>query len=373
LAQAFSTRALGAGNRSVAPASCVSPAVAAMPAISSSFQAIVFLSCGLLASTKKALIIIDTQECFLESGSLPVVASQIIPKINQIRNQKDCLFDLVVKTQDYHPAGHISFGTAHGMAQETPNANKSNSWRGAATMKCLNDVGNGACCPAHYVDPASVTCNPPMEYCAPSGFYNATTNLMLKDNPACTTCKSTPASCFDMTMDLWLDHCLQGGDSEFATTMVSKSTDKVVQKGHRYVEMFSGFFDNSKTYNSSLHHTLQAEGITEVMVAGIATTHCVRWTVQDAVFLNYTTSVIMDASAGIWGTPTSYANESTAIASFQAQNITVLNTADILAMTCPGQAPAPAPTPTEASGAPMTSMMGPAALLVATTLASMWR
>lgn len=30
---------------------------------------------------------------------------------------------------------------------------------------------------------------------------------------ACTTCKNNPESCFSMTMDLWLDHCLQGGDS----------------------------------------------------------------------------------------------------------------------------------------------------------------
>ena len=49
---------------------------------------------------KRAFVIVDTQECFLESGSLPVVASQIIPKLNEIRNQKDCLFDVVVKTQE---------------------------------------------------------------------------------------------------------------------------------------------------------------------------------------------------------------------------------------------------------------------------------
>ena len=90
---------------------------------------------------KKAFIIVDTQECFLENGSLPVIASQIIPQLNEIRNQKDCLFDIVVKTQDgqinrhltslhlltkdpvlsaqdYHPAGHISFGTSHGMAPD---------------------------------------------------------------------------------------------------------------------------------------------------------------------------------------------------------------------------------------------------------------
>ena len=56
---------------------------------------------------KRAFIIVDTQECFLENGSLPVVASQIIPKLNEIRNQKDCLFDIVVKTQE----GQFNIGT----------------------------------------------------------------------------------------------------------------------------------------------------------------------------------------------------------------------------------------------------------------------
>ena len=285
---------------------------------------------------KKALVIVDTQDCFLENGSLPVVASQIIPKLNQIRNEKDCLFDLVVKTQDYHPAGHISFGTSHGMAQDSPNAQMSNSWRGAMTMQCIKNGGNDeACCPLYYVNSSAVTCNPPLEYCAPDGFYNSSTNPMLMNNPACTTCKNSPDSCFSMNMELWLDHCLQSGDSALASNLVSKTTDVIVQKGQiPYIEMFSAFMDNTRNYKSELDAKLKENGITEVYAAGIATTHCVRWTVQDAIFLGYNASIIMDASAGIWGTPTSYANESEAIADFQRQGITVLNTADLLKMTC---------------------------------------
>merc|ERR1739844_47446 len=166
--------------------------------------------------------------------------------------------------------------------------------------------------------------------------------------------------------DLWLDHCLQDGDPQFAGDMETRSTDQVVQKGGRYVEMFSGFFDNSRKYSSDLHKTLQDADITEVMVAGIATTHCVRWTAQDAVFLNYQTSVIMDASAGIWGTPTSYANESEAITSFTSQGITVLNTADILAMTCSTTSDKDV-----VNSVRMTPIMGPLALIVAATVASM--
>ncbi|CAK9023914.1 Nicotinamidase (Nicotinamide deamidase) (NAMase) (Pyrazinamidase) (PZAase) [Durusdinium trenchii] len=276
------------------------------------------------------------EECFLENGSLPVVASHIIPKINQIRNEKDCLFDLVVLSQDYHPAGHISFGTAHGMPQETPNAQKSNSWRGAMSMKCIVNGGmDEACCPLAYVNRSEVTCNGIFEYCPDESFYNNVTNPMINGNPACTTCRDTPDQCFGMTMDLWLDHCLQDGDSAIASSLVVKEGDVIVQKGHRYVEMFSAFMDNTKNYKSALDKTLKDAGVTEIYAAGIATTHCVRWTVEDAAnLLGYQANIIMDASAGIWGTPTSYANEAEAIADFQRQNITVLNAADILAMTC---------------------------------------
>lgn len=58
----------------------------------------------------KALIIVDVQNDFLEGGSLVVPGgNQVIPIINQI--QKD--FELIVTTQDWHPADHKSFATEH--------------------------------------------------------------------------------------------------------------------------------------------------------------------------------------------------------------------------------------------------------------------
>ena len=310
------------------------------------------LACLFVAGleAKKALLIIDTQECFLENGSLPVVASQIIPKLNEIRNQKECLFDVVVKSQDYHPAGHISFGTSHGMPEDSANAEMSNSWRGAMSMQCIKNGGNDeACCPLHFINSSAVTCGP-LEYCPPDGSYNETANPMLNGNPACTRCKDTPSDCFSMTMDLWLDHCLENGDSRLAPGLVHKETDIIVQKGHRYIEMFSAFMDNTRNYMSQLDAKLKENNVTEIYAAGIATTHCVRWTVQDALHLGYSANIIMDASAGIWGTPTSYANESEAIADFQRQGITVLNTADLLGMACESTSAETSDAPTSALG-----------------------
>ncbi|WP_179349050.1 bifunctional nicotinamidase/pyrazinamidase [Winogradskyella pacifica] len=58
----------------------------------------------------KTLLIIDVQNDFMPSGSLPVPnGDEIVPVINKIRDK----FDLVIGTQDWHPKDHISFASNH--------------------------------------------------------------------------------------------------------------------------------------------------------------------------------------------------------------------------------------------------------------------
>lgn len=58
----------------------------------------------------KGLLIIDVQNDFLPGGSLEVKGGdRIIPVINRISGN----FDLVAATQDWHPAGHMSFASNH--------------------------------------------------------------------------------------------------------------------------------------------------------------------------------------------------------------------------------------------------------------------
>lgn len=58
----------------------------------------------------KTLIIADVQYDFLPGGSLEVPDGDvIIPVINQIQKS----FELVIATQDWHPANHISFASNH--------------------------------------------------------------------------------------------------------------------------------------------------------------------------------------------------------------------------------------------------------------------
>lgn len=58
----------------------------------------------------QALIVVDVQNDFLETGSLPVPGgSKVIPVINKVMP----LFQTVVLTQDWHPAEHKSFASNH--------------------------------------------------------------------------------------------------------------------------------------------------------------------------------------------------------------------------------------------------------------------
>jgi nicotinamidase/pyrazinamidase len=57
-----------------------------------------------------ALLMIDIQKDFLPGGSLEVPeGDQVIPVVNEMQR----LFNLVVATQDWHPANHGSFASNH--------------------------------------------------------------------------------------------------------------------------------------------------------------------------------------------------------------------------------------------------------------------
>jgi nicotinamidase/pyrazinamidase len=60
---------------------------------------------------KSALLIIDVQNDFLPGGALAVPhGDRVIPEIKKLIANYDC----IILTQDWHPAGHISFASTHG-------------------------------------------------------------------------------------------------------------------------------------------------------------------------------------------------------------------------------------------------------------------
>ncbi|SEB58872.1 bifunctional nicotinamidase/pyrazinamidase [Terriglobus roseus] len=62
--------------------------------------------------TNEVLLVIDVQRDFLPDGSLAVPEGDaVLPVINRLGAR----FHNVVLTQDWHPAGHISFSSTHGL------------------------------------------------------------------------------------------------------------------------------------------------------------------------------------------------------------------------------------------------------------------
>ena len=57
-----------------------------------------------------ALLVIDLQNDFCPGGSVAIAGGdEIVPTVNALAAR----FDAVILTQDWHPAGHISFASAH--------------------------------------------------------------------------------------------------------------------------------------------------------------------------------------------------------------------------------------------------------------------
>ncbi|KAI8083148.1 isochorismatase hydrolase [Halteromyces radiatus] len=64
--------------------------------------------------SKIALVLVDIQYDFLESGSLPVPeASHIIPNVQQLITFVQARQGLIIATQDWHPSNHTSFASNH--------------------------------------------------------------------------------------------------------------------------------------------------------------------------------------------------------------------------------------------------------------------
>ena len=58
----------------------------------------------------RALLLIDIQNDFMPGGALPVAdGDAIIAPVNAAMHD----YPLIVATQDWHPAGHESFASAH--------------------------------------------------------------------------------------------------------------------------------------------------------------------------------------------------------------------------------------------------------------------
>lgn len=175
----------------------------------------------------QALIIVDVQNDFLPGGALAVNnGDQVIPFINMIQKK----FDLIIATQDWHPAAHESFASNH------------------------HDRNIGEVIELHGISQV-----------------------------------------------LWPDHCVAGTHgAEFSSDLDQTRINNVFRKGNQlHVDSYSGFFDNDHKSSTGLHEFLQSQGITNIVIVGLATDYCVKFTALDAINLGYDVTVLSEGTRAV--------------------------------------------------------------------------
>ncbi|OAT25385.1 nicotinamidase [Buttiauxella ferragutiae ATCC 51602] len=99
----------------------------------------------------------------------------------------------------------------------------------------------------------------------------------------------------------WPDHCVQNSEgAELHPLLNAQEIDAIFQKGENHlVDSYSGFFDNGHRQKTQLDDWLFRHEIKQLIVVGLATDYCVKFTVLDALSLGYEVTVITDGCRGV--------------------------------------------------------------------------
>ena len=175
----------------------------------------------------QALLLVDIQNDFCPGGALAVrEGDQVVAPANRLANH----FDLVVATQDWHPADHGSFAANHPGRQ-----------------------------PGETIDLHGIT------------------------------------------QILWPVHCVESTPgTEFHPALDTSHFADVFRKGvDSRIDSYSGFFDNDHHSATGLAEFLKERGVDEVVICGLATDYCVKFTVLDALAAGFAVTVVTDACRGV--------------------------------------------------------------------------
>jgi nicotinamidase/pyrazinamidase len=99
-------------------------------------------------------------------------------------------------------------------------------------------------------------------------------------------------------VDSWPVHCVVGtGGVDLHPALATDRVEAVFTKGE-YAAAYSGF-EGTTGDGAALADWLRDRDVSEVDVVGIATDHCVRATALDAARAGFTTTVLLDLTAGV--------------------------------------------------------------------------
>lgn len=103
------------------------------------------------------------------------------------------------------------------------------------------------------------------------------------------------------TQILWPDHCIQGTmGAAFHPALDVPCAEMIVRKGfHKSIDSYSAFVENDRRTPTGLAGYLRERGFTRVILAGLATDFCVRYSAEDARAAGFGVIVVEDACRGI--------------------------------------------------------------------------
>ena len=99
----------------------------------------------------------------------------------------------------------------------------------------------------------------------------------------------------------WPVHCVQHQPgAAFHPELNSATIDFTVYKGEDpAIDSYSAFFDNGKRAATPLHDWLKQQQISHLIVMGLATDYCVKYSVLDALALGYQVTLLADGCRGV--------------------------------------------------------------------------
>jgi len=100
---------------------------------------------------------------------------------------------------------------------------------------------------------------------------------------------------------MWPDHCVQGSaGADFHPGLHVPHAELVLRKGfRRSIDSYSAFYENDRKTPTGLAGYLRERGFRRVVLAGLATDFCVRYSAEDARREGFTAVVAEDACRGI--------------------------------------------------------------------------
>jgi nicotinamidase/pyrazinamidase len=103
------------------------------------------------------------------------------------------------------------------------------------------------------------------------------------------------------TQVLWPDHCVQNTNgAAFHRGLDVPQVELIVRKGfHPAIDSYSAFFENDRRTPTGLAGYLRERGFARVVLCGLATDFCVRYSAEDARGHGFAAVVIDDACRAI--------------------------------------------------------------------------